>query len=203
MIITKEHLEKSMSYSQYSKLLHDLMEQGKTTGPNQSEEYLDYTKLNLQRMTRLDKTTELIPALKSALAGVRSPYTWLVLTEGWCGDAAQNLPVLHAVEKECLAIAVRLLLRDENLDIMDQYLTHGSRSIPKLICLQQDLSLNAGSKEIFTWGPRPEGAQNLMLELKKNNTPHDERSLHIQKWYNTDKTLSTQKEILNLVSRLH
>jgi hypothetical protein len=200
-MITQDHIDRGMSYPQYSKLLSDLMAQGKTTGTNQSEAYLNYAKLNLQRMHRLEKTTELTEELKSALAKISRSYTWLVLTEGWCGDAAQNLPVLHAIEQICPNITVTLLLRDENLDVMDQYLTAGSRSIPKLICLKKD-DVSGVLKEVFTWGPRPEGAQTLMLELKAGNVSHDERSLQIQKWYNTDKTLSTQNELLALIGKM-
>lgn len=200
-MITKEHIARGMSYVQYNKLLNDLMTQGKTTGTNQSDDFLHYAKLNLQRIHRLDKTVELLPELKTALAKISTPYVWLILTEGWCGDAAQNIPVLHAIEKECPNIELVLLLRDENLDIMDQYLTDGGRSIPKVICLKKD-DATGYLKELFVWGPRPEGAQNLMHELRDRHAPYEEKSLAIQKWYNTDKTLTTQHEFLNLVNTL-
>src|SRR4051812_9196226 len=118
-MITKDQVARGMSYAQYSKLLNDLMAQGKTTGGNQSDDYVSYAKINLQRMHRLDKTVELIPELKEALSKITEQYTWLVLTEGWCGDAAQNLPVMHFIEQACPNIKLVLLLRDENLDVMD------------------------------------------------------------------------------------
>ena len=201
-MITQDHIARGMSYAQYSKLLNDLMAQGKTTGGNQSDDYVNYAKLNVQRMHRLDKTMELIPELKEALAKVNEHYVWLVLTEGWCGDAAQNLPIIHAMEKECPNIELVLLLRDENLDVMDQYLTGSSRSIPKVICLEKDTATHS-LKEIFVWGPRPDAAQDMMLELKNTNVPHDEMVLAVQKWYNNDKTLSAQNEFVALVKRLH
>jgi hypothetical protein len=196
-----EYINKAMAYEQYRDLLQDLMAQGKTTGENHGSEYLDYAKLNLQRMLRLDKTAELTNELKLALSIVKSRYVWLVLTEGWCGDAAQNLPVLHAMEKECPNIELKLILRDENLELMDRYLTDGGRSIPKLICLKKDDSSTNGYKEIFTWGPRPEAVQKIMLELKVKNTPLAEKSVIIQKWYNADKTLSVQSELLALIEK--
>jgi thioredoxin family protein len=200
-MITPDHIARGMTYAQYNKLLNDLVAQGKTTGGNQSEEYVHYGKLNVQRMHRLDKTVELIPELKEALAKISESYTWLALTEGWCGDAAQNLPILHAIEKECPNIQLVLLLRDENLDVMDQYLTGSSRSIPKVICLKKE-TVNNSLEEIFVWGPRPEAAQGMMLDLKNNNASHDERVLTVQKWYNADKTISTQKEFLDLINTL-
>jgi hypothetical protein len=197
----KEYINKAMNYEQYRDLLQDLMAQGKTTGQDHGAEYLDYAKMNLQRMLRLDKTAELTNELKQALLKVKSQYVWLVLTEGWCGDAAQNLPLLHLMQKECPNIELKLILRDENLELMDKYLTDGGRSIPKLICLKKDDSSTNGYKEIFTWGPRPEAVQKIMLELKAKHTSLAEKSLIIQKWYHSDKTLSTQLEFRVLVEK--
>ncbi len=193
-MITRDQLSRAMTYEQYGNLLRDLLSKGRTTGPNQSEAYLSYAKINLQRMARLDKTVNIDPGLKSALNNINNHYTWLVLTEGWCSDAAQNLPIISAIEKLCPRISLRLLLRDENPELMDQYLTGTSRAIPKLICVEDDTL-----RELFTWGPRPAAAQTLMLDLKSKNTPSAERSLEIQKWYNADKTSTIQSEFLELI----
>jgi|SRR6218665_235418 len=195
-MITQNYLDRSMSYGQYQKLVQDLAAQGKTTGSNQDEAYVNYTKLNAQRMHRLDKTTTLTDALSDALNNISSAYVWLVLTESWCGDAAQNLPVMAIIEKACPLIELRLLLRDENLDVMDQYLTGSSRSIPKLICLEK-----SGLKELFTWGPRPEAVQALAMELLAQGASKEDKSLAVQKWYTADKTLSLQQELLGLVQQ--
>ncbi len=196
-MITKEFLTKAMSYSQYKNLLKELLAQGKTTGPNQSGEYINYAKINLQRMHRLEKTVVLNEDLKVALSAISSHYTWLILTEGWCGDAAQNIPVFHCIENEYKNIELKLILRDENLYVMDCYLTHGGRSIPKLICLNTKTL-----KEVFVWGPRPEGLQEIVLQMKKEHRSHEEKGLVTQNWYNADKTKSLQHEILNLVRNL-
>ena len=193
-MIKQEYLDRSMTYGEYLSLLKDLMARNRTTGDNQSEAYLNYARLNLQRMLRLDKTVILTEGLIQALKRVNESYIWLVLTEGWCGDAAQNLPVFARIEQVCPNVTLRLALRDENLDVMDQYLTQGSRSIPKLICAEtKDLS------EVFNWGPRPSEVQALTMELKKKGTPTDEKALIIQKWYNADKTLSVQCELETLI----
>jgi hypothetical protein len=201
-MITEQTLKAAMSYLQYKTLLEDLLRQGKTTGPNQSHEYLDYAKINLQRMNRLEKTVVLIDDLKFVLSKIKTPYTWLVLTEGWCGDAAQSLPILYHIEKECSFIHLKLILRDEHPGIMDLYLTNGSKSIPKLICLSGDLSEKSAYKEHFSWGPRPAGLQEIVVKLKKENAPKEKKGLLTQTWYNADKTLSAQKELLNLVRKL-
>lgn len=192
----KQYVDRSINYKQYIDLLDDLMKQGKTTGPNQSEDYLNYAKLNLARMHRLNKTATLTNELKEVLQKVKFPFIFLVLTEGWCGDAAQNIPTMHLIEEACKKVELKLIFRDENLELMDRYLTGGGRSIPKLICLDK-VSL----KEIFTWGPRPEAVQHIMLDLKERKAPPTEKAEIIHKWYAEDKTLSLQKELKDLVEK--
>ena len=195
-MMTRDYIDRSMSYTNYRKLLQDLLAQGKTTGGNQSEAYINYGKINVQRMSRLHKTIALSPELQETLKKISGSYLWVILTEGWCGDASQSLPVMAMIETACTQIELKLLLRDENLDLMDQYLTNTGRSIPKLICVEKE-----SLKEIFTWGPRPEAAQALMLALKAKGVSYEEKSLAIQKWYNNDRTQSVQNELLGLIQR--
>lgn len=192
----KQYVDKSMNYKHYVDLLDSLMAQGKTTGQNQSDDYLNYAKLNLARMHRLNKTATLTNELKEVLQKVKSNFIFLVLTEGWCGDAAQNIPTMHLIEKETKNIELKLILRDENLDLMDKHLTHGGRSIPKLICLKAD-TLEC----VFTWGPRPEAVQQTVLELKEKNASLMEKAEIVHTWYAQDKTLSLQKELEGLIEK--
>lgn len=84
----------------------------------------------------------------------------IVLTADWCGDAMVNLPILMRVADEAL-IETRYLIRDENLELMDQYLTNGkSRSIPIIVFVNKDY------EEVGKWGPRSPKAQALADELK-------------------------------------
>ncbi len=190
----KNYIDRSINYNAYMDLLERLMAQGKTTGPNQSEDYLNYAKLNLARMHRLNKTGTLSTDLKEALKQIKDDFIFLVLTEGWCGDAAQNLPTMHLIEQECMNIELKLLFRDENLELMDQYLTNGTRSIPKLICLEKNTL-----KEVFNWGPRPAAVQHIMLELKEKGADKKEKAEKIHSWYAEDKTLSLQNEMKTLI----
>ena len=196
-MVTEKEINQALSYKQYINLLEDLVAQGKSTGATQSADYVYFNKLNLQRMLRLKKTLVLQKDLISALKQIKNHFIWVVLTEGWCGDAAQIVPVLAGVTEECSNIQLKILLRDQNLDLMDQYLTGTSRSIPKMICVEQETLT-----EKFVWGPRPAEAQAFMLLLKRQQTTSSEKSLLIQKWYNTDKTQSLQKELLLLI-QLH
>jgi hypothetical protein len=174
------------------------MAQNLTTGTNQTEQILQYARLNVQRMRRVDKTIVLLPELREALASLQNKYVWLTLTEGWCGDAAQIVPVIEAIVQASNGkLESRYLLRDENLDLMDRYLTDGGRSIPKLIVLHADTLTEAA-----TWGPRPAPAQAMFQELKSQNLPFEDFATQLHSWYAHDKTQSTQRELLVLVRAL-
>ena len=182
--------ETAYSYADYMHLMEKVVLENRTTGPKQSEELSFYTKLNLSRMQRLNKKVTITEELKNAINKIEVPQTWYILTEAWCGDAAQNIPVIAAAVLPNSLITVKLLLRDENLKIMDNFLTDGGRSIPKVIVVDEDFN------ELFTWGPRPEGAQKLMLEYKANPVKsYKEFAEDVQRWYISDKAESVQKEL--------
>ena len=119
-VISKEVLNTAMSYDTYMNLLLDLLADGKTTGENQSDEMVAYGKMNVQRMKRLNKTTQLQQKLQDVLNGLTRKMTFLVITEGWCGDAAQNVPVINKLAEHSENIDLRLILRDNNLEIMEK-----------------------------------------------------------------------------------
>jgi len=182
--------ETAYSYADYMQLMEKVVLENRTTGPKQSEELSFYTKLNLSRMQRLNKKVTITEELKNAINKIEVPQTWYILTEAWCGDAAQNIPVIAAAVLPNSLITVKLLLRDENPKIMDNFLTDGGRSIPKVIAVDEDFN------ELFTWGPRPEGAQKLMLEYKANPVKsYKEFAEDVQRWYISDKAESVQREL--------
>ncbi|MCU0448875.1 MAG: thioredoxin family protein [Bernardetiaceae bacterium] len=197
MTITQTLLDQALTYAQYRALVDQVVAQGRTTGPKQTEDLAAYTKQNLQRMKRLDKTTELRPEAARFMAQLRQNWYWLVLTEGWCGDAAQNLPVLeHLAGATGGHVRTRYLLRDEHPALMDAYLTNGSRSIPKLICLRAD-----DLAELGTWGPRPRPAQALVDRYRAEKVPYTEYNYHLQVWYNHDHGHALQAEIVELAGQ--
>ena len=194
-LITNETIAQSMDYEQYRAFITERLENNQSTGTNHSEAMVGYTDLNDKRMKRLDKTVKLTEETLAALQSIETPVIWLVLTEGWCGDAAQSVPIMAKMAAETPNIDLRLILRDENLDIMDEFLTNGGRSIPKLIVL------NKATLEVLgSWGPRPEAAQKLFWEAKNSpnfNYPDVQKALQL--WYAKDKTLSTQRELVELM----
>ncbi len=197
-IINRGIVENAYTYEEYRELIDNLLANDKTTGENHSESMLHYTKMNVHRMKRLDKQIELKEELVQKLENLDRSLTWLILTEGWCGDAAQIIPTIQRMADQTKSIQTRYILRDENLEIMDQFLTDGrARSIPKLICLDSKTLEFLGE-----WGPRPDEAQQLFKNLRKSDEfSSRERAEKLHKWYADDKTYSVQDEFIPLIEK--
>lgn len=194
-VITQELVNNSMTYEQYRSLIDGLLEEGLTTGPKQNEAMLNYGKLNQKRMKKWEKIARITPELQERLLEIKQPVTWLVLTEGWCGDAAQNLPLINKMAELNPMINLRLMLRDENLEVMDEFLTDGGRSIPKLIVLDPEILTVLG-----TWGPRPAPMQKLVMDNKVSNEKnYSELNEVMHLWYAKDRGITVQNEFLAIL----
>ncbi len=189
----KHYIEKAISYEEYIELVNRLLKEGKATGDVQNESRLEYTRLNLVRMNRVAKTLVHDEDAFAAVATVDRPQTWLIITEGWCGDAAQNLAVIEHIASANDKIKTRYILRDENPELMNEFLTNGSRSIPKMLAAD-----DATGRVLGTWGPRPASAQQYWNSLKEQGIEKAELSENLQRWYNADKGVSLQKELAEL-----
>jgi thiol-disulfide isomerase/thioredoxin len=190
MQFTQDFINKAFSYSSYRNLLDELLKENKTTGDDQSQDMLNYAKLNMQRMKRIDKTIQLTEDIKKTVSELLHKITWLVITEGWCGDASQIVPVLAKIAEEFPdKIELKLILRDENPEIMDNYLTNGTRSIPKVIFLDSNLN------EITTWGPRPKKGQDIINNMKAMGYGYDYWKGELHTWYTFDKQKTIQAEM--------
>lgn len=184
-------LQKSLSYHEYLSLVSKLISEGKSTGNEQSADLLHYSELNEIRMKRLEKTLKLDAEVEKTLQNIASKQTWLIISEGWCGDAAQILPIIKLMSDASEKIDLKIVLRDENEVLMNQFLTNGAKSIPKLLLLDEAFNL------INHWGPRPEAAKNLIIEYKAKHGIVDETAkIALQKWYLEDKGIATMKEIV-------
>lgn len=188
-------LPNSHSYSGYRKLLSDLLLEGKSSGKEQSEDLTHYSTLNETRMNRLEKTISIAVENIEKLQSLKNEYIWLVLAEGWCGDAAQLLPIFNKMAAVSDKIELKVVFRDENDELMNHFLTNGSKSIPKLIVLDKE-TLNVEAN----WGPRPKGASDLIKNYKEKFGLVDETAkTDLQLWYLHDKGLGTQKELVTLM----
>ena len=192
--IIQSAIQNSHSYTEYRNIVSKLISEGKSTGHEQSADLLHYSELNEVRMKRLEKTLKLDIEVEKTLQNLKSKQTWLVISEGWCGDAAQILPIIKLMSEASENIDLKLVFRDENEELINLFLTNGSKSIPKLLVLDESFNL------INHWGPRPEGAKNLIIEYKANHGIVDEAAkTALQKWYLEDKGISTMKEIVAIL----
>jgi thiol-disulfide isomerase/thioredoxin len=191
-------MPRSLNYQEYRELIVKLHQEGKTTGPSEFDKYLDYSLLNEVRMKRLDKTVILNEALERILQSLSVHQTWILITESWCGDASQSVPIIAKMADSAGdKVNLRLIFRDQHPEIMKYYLTDGGNSIPKLIAVD-DKQL-----ELFHWGPRPAELQKKVMDYKympEPKKPYNEFQEEVHKWYADDKTVSVQSELMTLLS---
>ena len=193
--LIKEGLQEAISYQEYKELVDKHAAEGANTGPEVTEALAQYTLLNQRRMKRWAKTFKLDPAAQEAIANRKQALTWLVLTESWCGDAAHATPIMDAFAQTNPNIEFKVLLRDENLPLMDAFLTNGARSIPKLIAFDPEQETVVG-----TWGPRPTPATAMVNTYKAEHgklTPEFKQDLQV--WYNKDKGKAIAADLLELL----
>ncbi|HEY0046667.1 MAG TPA: thioredoxin family protein [Flavobacterium sp.] len=195
--IINESLSRSFSYIEYREAISKSLE-GKKAEGTPAEDMVHYTLLNETRMNRLEKTILLSEEVKTSLSNLNRPVTWLVLSEGWCGDAAQILPILNKMADASDNIKMRVVFRDENEPLMNLFLTNGSKSIPKLIILDPE-----SNRVLADWGPRPKGASDLIKRYKVEFGAINEEAINqLQLWYLHDKGESTQNEIVELMKQV-
>ena len=197
--IVAKALFNSYSYSEYRKLVTDLLSEGKSTGNEQSENLTHYTSLNEARMNRLEKTIKISENIIDKLQKLDNHYIWLVISEGWCGDAAQILPIINKMALESnKKIDLRIVFRDANDELMSHYLTNGGRAIPKVIVICKEAGIVRAD-----WGPRPKGATELMTDYRKEFGVIDEKiKTDLQLWYLADKGISVQEELLEIMENI-
>lgn len=189
---------KGIPYANYREKITQLLSQGQTTGTDHSEAMLHYTKMNLQRMNRVEKTTVLNDQLLQVIDHLKGKYKFLVISEGWCGDAAQIVPVIDKIVSAMPdKFDLKLVWRDQNLELIDAYLTNGGRAIPVLLILDEK-----GDLVLPKWGPRPQILQDLLLNWKKETTDMLVIAEQLHGWYAKDKTQAIQKELTEVLSQL-
>lgn len=196
--IIENSLKSAQSYTAYKEMVLQLLKEGKSTGGVQNNDLFQYTKLNNQRMKRLDKQTKLHEETLTKAQKINKEFTWLVLTESWCGDAAQTLPVINKFAEANKKIDLKVVLRDENEELMNKFLTNGSKSIPKLIVVD-----NASLEVVGSWGPRSAKASKIVTEYKEKHGKIDAQlKTDLQNWYNDDKGTHIEMEMLELIDEL-
>lgn len=159
---------------------------------NYPKDYQPYIPLNKSRFLRIVKQGVIYQELTEVIRSINEKQDWIIITEPWCGDAAQIVPYLFKMAALNPRINVEVQLRDSNSEI-DSYLSHGKMSIPKLIVRNQE------GIDLFIWGPRPQELETIYLKLKNKNENLDNIKTILQKWYNEDKGKEIQEEIMELI----
>lgn len=181
--LIQDALDVSMSYTEYSTMIHELAATKSNTGPDKTEALINYTQLNDRRMKRWDKTLKVSNEVMDEVNSIKEKRTWLVLTESWCGDASPSLPVMNKLTALNPNVDLKIVLRDEHPQLMDLFLTKGTRSIPKLIVLD-----TATNTVLGEWGPRSAKATKMVEEYKvEHGKLTSEFKQELQVFYNKDK----------------
>lgn len=179
----KPYFNQGISYATYLKNEKELLE-------NKDDfEKRNYHVLNLKRAERMDKVAgKMSPTSNSHRTTEKK---MLIISEGWCGDAAQIIPFAAqlALNNE---MELRIIYRDQNIELMDEYLTNGGMAIPVIIAVDHEFNY------INHFAPRPKEAQNLMLNMKKEGIPKEEINTALQHWYNKDKGEKITQELVDL-----
>lgn len=185
----------SHTYQQYKDEVSSLLAEGKSTGNEQSEALTNYSMLNDRRMRRLDKTLKIDESILETFKNAETKITWLVLTEGWCGDAAQSLPVINKLAEQNEGIDLKIISRDVHDELMKNFLTNGGKAIPKLI------AYDTQNKEVKgTWGPRPFVATKMVNDYKQKHGSLDPQFKEdLQRWYNKDKGKNIAEDLSKII----
>ncbi len=186
----KNYLVKGISYNQYKQqMAADL-------ALNPDLKVKEYINLNQRRMHRVEKTYVPSAEIITQLNNLKHKTYWLILIEHWCGDASQTLPALNTLAALSNGkIEMKLVYRDLNEDLMNAYLTNGTKSIPKLVQLDKTMNVNG------IWGPRPTVAQKLVKELKSDPATAATYANELHKWYAHNKQQDLEKELSQLLFR--
>ncbi len=162
---------------------------------DQKAQYYKYTHINKKRSERVAKTFKLSEDRIIEIQSLPYDFKVLVISEVWCGDAAQLVPIFQKIF-DYMKVSIRYISRDSYPELMQEYLTHGSASIPILVAMDET------AKEIFRYGPRPEKAMKMLAIHKENPEVYtkEEFQMDLQKFYNKDKGESIYQELYQLMT---
>ena len=187
-----------ITYDEYKKLFKKQISIDDVNSLSETDkEFFEYRKLNFQRSSRVEKTFTPSDETKKCFLSLTNNQRWFVITESWCGDSAQSLPVIASLAQLSDKIEFNIVLRDSNPEFMNLYLTNGGKSIPKLVVFDNEW------RELFNWGPRPEKTQALFNKLKEQGISKTDIIANIQLSYAKDRGKEVEREITNLIQMVN
>jgi phage pi2 protein 07 len=197
LILSEEKEKIGMSYEEYREMSALELENYNLKDFEQKEKNrFAILRINLQRIKRLEKQFQPSNTVIEAVEKIKRPQFWLLITESWCGDSAQSVPVINIIAGLNNNIELRLILRDAHKEISDRYYEPGQpRSIPLLIAYDEK------NNELFRWGARPKHATELVKNLKNNGLSKDEYNKELHLWYGKNKGKDIENEIAELINK--
>lgn len=153
-----------------------------------------FMRYNIERTERVEAAYQPSEELLASMRAIDEPQLWMVITEEWCGDAAYNLPLINAAASTSEHVDLRIIRRDANLDIMDQYQTAGTRSIPKLVAFTLE------GEELFQWGPRPQSLVQERERWKEDGIEGMEMVSASVNWYDAGNWIDAEPELAALIA---
>ena len=186
----EEYWKAGISFEEYLKIAEERVEVPKTAADN---EMMEYYKLGLQRMNRTLKTLHFDPLQYETLREKNFQGRILIISEAWCGDASATVPAVVRFFEGYNE--VRIFLRDSDPSLINQFLTAGTQSIPKILILNEDFSVKA------VWGPRPAFGNELLKKFKTqpDTYPREEFYNDLQVYYAKNRGTDVIDEILKLI----
>lgn len=152
------------------------------------EGFLNYSRKNVDAMRKNFEKTEVDPKLAEEVKAFEGKARILVIGADWCGDVVANLPAIARLAELSGNLQLRIIDRDIHEDLMKEFLTNGTKSIPKVVVCSSNMS------HCSSWGPRPAACQTIMTE-NKDKLPKEEIYTLLRDWYMNDKNQSVMKEI--------
>ncbi|MDR1876894.1 MAG: thioredoxin family protein [Flavobacteriaceae bacterium] len=189
---------KGIPYVEYKEVIRRQAKDGKDSPDEAVQETSGHIHLNISRMSRNDKTLVLEDLILSELKKLKRKINLLIISEGWCGDAAQSVPVVNKLAENSDKLEMKIIFRDENENLINHYLTNGGKAIPIIILLDAE-----NFSEIAHWGPRPKPLLPLIQKYKENpeTYTHDNFVVDLQNFYNLDKGHAVAEELVNIISK--
>lgn len=182
-----------MNFQTYLSQFEQILNHSNPVKPYDDSDFLEYTKLNFSRTKRWLKTGKLDEETIVAVKSISKAQTWIVITEPWCGDAAHSVPFIEMIANENPLIKTIYELRDSEPSRIDEYLTRGSKSIPKLIIKDEN------GNDLGVWGPRPEECQAFFQKFVDDKADMNTMKEALQVWYNQNKGKGIQQELTQLI----
>ena len=171
------------------------------------QEYVDKAEMNVPTIKANYEDTQISEEDHKYFASLSSKLEKgaikvLALSEPWCGDCVENLPIVAKLASLYPCFDLLVFSRDDNLDIMDRYLTDGKRVIPVFVFFDEK------GQEIGRFIERPQGARDFLAgEMEKHKDLSEEERqkamygvrTRLRKLYKTQFRDETIKEIRRIL----